>query len=145
MVVRANATSLIETAGQDLQSMRCCSFHFLLHLSAPLWPDCRPVAAHLLHPFVCLCNVYGHTGQPGLTDHVEYAAPCNTTQRCPQRPMHQVVSYMAGKVILSDTYYMVLLCSNMLLFGHNKGLHRLTIFVTKLMRGKQTPRRVTLV
>ena len=45
----AEATFLVEAAGQNLQGMRRCIHHFLLHLPSSLWPNCRPVAAHFLH------------------------------------------------------------------------------------------------
>ena len=45
----AEATFLVEAASQDLQGMRRCIHHFLLHLPSPLWPNCRPIAAHFLH------------------------------------------------------------------------------------------------
>ncbi len=45
----AEATFLVEAASQDLQGVGRCIHHLLLHLPAPLWPNCRPVAAHFLH------------------------------------------------------------------------------------------------
>ncbi|KAA6421704.1 MAG: hypothetical protein FRX49_08315 [Trebouxia sp. A1-2] len=49
MAALVKATFLVEAASQDLQGMRRCIHHFLLHLPSPLRPDCRPVAAHFLH------------------------------------------------------------------------------------------------
>lgn len=49
VIACAEPTFLVEAASQDLQGVRRCIHHFLLHLPSSLWPDCRPVAAHFLH------------------------------------------------------------------------------------------------